>query len=204
MFDSRKPGALSREAGTSIAGAVEQERARLARELHDELVQSLFAMKIECAWLRQNLLREPERAEQRLDALHAQLEACAASVRRIASGLRPPVLAHGGFAAAVEWLTREFTERTGARCELALAGDMDLPEPYASSVFRLLQESLANARKHAGATDVKVSVSRHGGLLSFCVRDDGRGFPPGAARRGDAMGITGMEERARLIGADLV
>jgi signal transduction histidine kinase len=188
----------------AVTAAVEQERARVARELHDDVTQALFALKIDCAWLRQNLQRDPRRALQRLEAMQALLAGSAASVRRIATGLRPLALAQEGLAPAIERLSREFLARTGTRCDLNLAGDLDVPEPYASTLYRLVQEALANARKHAAAKELTVSISRQGGLLSFCVRDDGKGFSPRAARRADAMGLAGMQERLHLVGGELL
>jgi signal transduction histidine kinase len=188
----------------AVTAAVEQERARVARELHDDVTQALFALKIDCAWLRQNLQRDPRRALQRLEAVQALLDESASSVRRIATGLRPPALAQEGLAAAVERLARDFLACTGTRCDLFLTGDLGVPEPYASTLFRLIQESLANARKHAAAKEVTVSISRQGDLLSFCVRDDGQGFSPRAARRADALGLAGMAERVHLVGGELL
>ncbi|MDE2606344.1 MAG: sensor histidine kinase [Burkholderiales bacterium] len=201
-FAPRADGPLP--VAAAVTAAVEQERARVAHELHDDVTQALFALKIDCAWLRQNLQRDPRRALQRLEAMQALLDGSAASVRRIATGLRPLALAEQGLAPAIERLVREFLACTGTRCDLYLAGDLGLHEPYASTLFRLVQEALANARKHADAKEVTVNISRQGDLLSFCVRDDGKGFSPRAAQRADAMGLAGMQERVHLVGGELL
>jgi len=186
-----------------VMGAVEQEKARISRELHDELVQSLFAMKIECAWLSANLTRDPKAARRKVAAIQRLLEASAASLRRIVVGLRPPLLDEVGLAGAVTWLTKDFAEITGVACELQVAPGVDVRDPYASAAFRIVQESLTNIRKHAAARKAKVCVSLEGPDLFLSIQDDGNGFDATQPRRRDAVGLSGLRERARLLGGRL-
>src|SRR6476661_5451646 len=138
----------------------EQEKSRVARELHDELAQSLTAMKMDAIWLKEHLTEDPAAAKAKLDAMLAMLDASVASTRRIAADLRPLVLDDLGLVPAIEWLVQNFTQRTGVACTLDAADDIELREPYATAVFRMVQESLANVAKHAKATRVSVMVMR--------------------------------------------
>lgn len=187
-----------------VLGAVDKEKARISRELHDDIVQTLFAMKVDFAWLRQNLMRDPEGAKLKLAALQRQLEGSAASVRRIAVGLRPGVLDKEGFRGAIERLARDFQERTGAACEVQITPGLHVQEPCASTAFRIVQEALSNARKHAGAMRVLVAIKPDGvAAVSVSILDDGKGFDLAEPRRGDAMGLAGLREWASMVRGEL-
>lgn len=182
------------------SGVREQEKSRIARELHDELAQSLTALKMDTIWLRDHI---PEGggddAQQKIAQMLQMLDACVASVRRIASDLRPLVLDDLGLVAAIEWLGQNFTQRTGVPCVLKLDESLELQEPYATGVFRIVQESLANVGKHARATRVQVDLRREGDRLLVRVEDDGIGFRLGAPRRPQSLGLVGLRERAQLL-----
>lgn len=177
----------------------EQEKSRIARELHDELAQSLTALKMDTIWVRQRIAEDPEAAAAKLSQMLAMLDECVASTRRIASDLRPLVLDDLGLVPAIEWAAQAFTQRTGVACDLDLDETLELPEPYATAVFRIVQESLANVGKHACATRARVRVARAGHDLVLEVRDDGIGFRPGAARKPQSLGLLGLRERAHLV-----
>jgi len=185
-----------------VNSALEQEKARISRELHDDLVQALFALKLDCAWLSRNLARDPARAMAKVQAMLAAIEGSSRSVRRIAAGLRPAPL-EAGFVAAVEGLTRHFHEGTGTACRLDVPQDLQVEDPCASAAFRIIQEALSNVRKHALARHVDVSVSVAGARLQLCVRDDGKGFSASDATRHDAMGLSGLRERVELLQGEL-
>lgn len=180
------------------SGVREQEKARIARELHDELAQSLTALKMDTDWVRGNLDR-PADAAPRLAAMLRLLDDAVASTRRIAADLRPLVLDDLGLASAVEWVAANFTQRSGVPCRLDMPDDLDLPEPYATAVFRMVQESLANVAKHAKATQVEVRLARSAGEVVLSVRDDGAGFRPSGPRKPQSLGLVGLRERARLL-----
>ena len=184
--------------------AREQEKSRIARELHDELGQALTALKIDVGWLRDNLGDPPARVAEKLAAMQALLDGTVAAARRISSDLRPLMLDDLGLTAAAEWLVQNFGQRTGIACELVLGtGDLDLPDPYATAVFRVLQESLTNVAKHAGARKVEVMLERAGDDVTLMVRDDGRGFAPRDPRKPGSFGLVGLRERADQLGGEL-
>ena len=181
--------------------AREQEKSRIARELHDELGQALTALKIDVGWLRVNGGREsPERIEK-IESMHRLIDSTVAAARRISADLRPMMLDDLGLTAASEWLIENFTQRTGIPCELVLgAGDLDLPDPHATTVFRTLQESLTNAAKHSKATQVEVALERENGEIVLTVSDNGAGFVPQEARKPGSFGQIGLRERAYHLG----
>ena len=177
----------------------EQEKARVARELHDELAQSLTALKMDTVWMRDNLSAEPALVQAKLSGMLAMLDGSIAATRRISADLRPLLLDDLGLAPAIDWLAQNFMQRTGVACDLVMDEELDLPEPYATAVFRIVQESLANVAKHAEAGEVQVYVARSGQEIVLRVRDDGRGFDPSAPRKANSLGLAGVRERARLL-----
>jgi PAS domain S-box-containing protein len=181
------------------SGVREQEKARIARELHDELAQSLTALKMDTMWLRDQLHKDPAAATARLNDMLAMLDTAVASTRRIAADLRPLVLDDLGLLPAIEWLVQNFTLRTGIACGLEADEDLELGEPYATGVFRIIQESLANVAKHARASRVRVQVDKSRAELVLSVQDDGVGFYPADPRKPQSLGLAGLRERAQLL-----
>jgi PAS domain S-box-containing protein len=176
----------------------EEEKSRVARELHDELAQSLTALKMDAIWLKDQMRRDPEAAARKLDAMLAMLDDSVAATRRIAADLRPLVLDDLGLVAALDWLAQSFVQRTGVPCELEADEEMELREPYATAVFRIVQESLANVAKHAQAKQVKVALERTADAVILDVCDDGVGFDTAAPRKPSSLGLAGLRERASL------
>ena len=198
----------SREEIRSLAMAAttarEQEKSRIARELHDELGQALTALKIDIGWVRERVGMEPGEVREKLAAMQGLIDATVASARRISADLRPLMLDDLGLAAATDWLVQGFSQRTGIPCTLeADESDLDLQDPYATAVFRVLQESLTNIARHAQATKVSVRVERRGDRIALEVRDNGRGFVPSEPARPGSFGLLGLRERASLLGGDL-
>ncbi|WP_082522077.1 PAS domain-containing sensor histidine kinase [Ramlibacter sp. Leaf400] len=185
------------------SGAREQEKARIARELHDELAQSLTALTMDLHWLRKNYRSGSADVPAKLDAMETILEGSTAATRRIAADLRPPVLDDLGLAPALQWLVQGFRQRAEVDCDLEMDEDLEVDEPYATAVFRIVQESLANVRKHAQARHVQVRVDRSAEAITLCVRDDGVGFATTGARRPESLGLLGLRERARLLGGSV-
>ncbi|RYY60188.1 MAG: PAS domain-containing sensor histidine kinase, partial [Comamonadaceae bacterium] len=181
------------------SGVREQEKTRIARELHDELAQSLTALKMDTIWLRDHLRDDPDGAAARLAQMLAMLDSSVAATRRIAADLRPLMLDDLGLAPAIEWLVQNFRERTGVPCALDLDEDLELQEPYATAVFRMVQESLVNIGKHARAAHVKVRVAREGGEMLLSVEDDGVGFQAAQPRKPQSFGLVGLRERAHVL-----
>lgn len=187
--------------GLAAQNLREQEKMRVARELHDELGQALTALKIDVVWMRSHVAPDAAAMHEKLGAMQSLLDGTVAATRRISSDLRPLVLDDLGLAAAADWLVNDFTTRTGIPCELALGpGFEDIPDPHATALFRTLQESLTNIAKHAEARQVEVTLSREDGDVALTVRDDGRGFSPEAPRKPASYGLLGLRERAALLG----
>ncbi len=180
------------------SGVREQEKARIARELHDELAQSLTVAKMDATWICQHVT-DPDAVLAKLSQVQETLDQAIASTRRIAADLRPPVLDDLGLVAAVEWIAAAFTRRHGIRCELDIDDSLDLQEPHATALFRILQESLVNAAKHSRATRVDVRLVRAPGEVVLSVQDDGVGFQPADPRKPQSLGLVGLRERARLL-----
>ena len=186
--------------------AREQEKRRIARELHDELGQSLTALKMDVEALREIAAESgPGPMMDKLASMRALLDATVAASRRISADLRPMMLDDLGLTAAADWLTQNFTERSGIRCELVLDErvNFDVPDPYATAIFRVLQESLTNIAKHAAATQVKATMERSGNDIILSVRDNGKGFDTGGATKPGSFGLVGLRERAYLLGGAL-
>ena len=178
----------------------EQEKSRVARELHDELGQALTALKIDVGWLREGLAGMPNEIHRKLASMQVLLDGTVAATRRISADLRPLILDDLGLEAAADWLVQNFTTRTGVACELAVTrGKLDLADPHATTVFRALQESLTNIAKHAAASQVEVTLEREADSVVLTVRDNGKGFASGAPRKPESLGLLGLHERASLL-----
>ncbi len=177
----------------------EGEKTRVARELHDELAQSLTAMKMDTIWVRDSLPDCPADVHAKLQGMLTMLDQTVAATRRIAADLRPLLLDDLGLGAAIEWLVHNFTQRTGVACDLDVDDDVDLPEPYATAVFRIVQESLANVAKHAQAKRVSVQIVREPHSAVLRIEDDGVGFEVAAPRKSHSLGLMGLRERAQLL-----
>jgi signal transduction histidine kinase len=133
----------------------------------------------------------------------AMLDASVAATRRIAADLRPLVLDDLGLVPAIEWLVQNFTQRTGVACGLDVDESLELQEPYATAVFRIVQESLVNVGKHAQARQVHVVLDRAPMEMRLAVTDDGVGFDTSAARKPASLGLAGLRERAQLVQGDV-
>jgi signal transduction histidine kinase len=178
----------------------EMERKRIAREIHDDLGQSLLALRIETELLAGRTKGSHSHLHKRARATLQQIDTTIKSVRQIINDLRPTVL-DLGLSAAVEWQVNQFQRRTGIECELQDDhGEIALPDHSATAFFRILQESLTNIVRHAKATHVKVELRLNGGWLSLTVRDNGCGLPPGGRNKYGSFGLVGIEERIVILG----
>lgn len=176
--------------------AREEERADLARELHDGVIQDMIGLRY-----RIEDLEETPDAEQ-LETLHARVGQMIDELRRLCSDLRPPMLDQLGLAAALQALAREVTER-GLRVDAQLE-DLSLPDDIAIGLYRICQEALSNALRHADATRAVVTLSRADGKVTLSVADDGCGFDPTQVQgQAGSFGLLGMTERAEGLGGHL-
>lgn len=180
----------------------EQERSTVARELHDELGQALTRLNMDLVWL---VGRLPRRLRtRRATGMASLVEEMLTRVQHLCSQLRPAILDDFGLEAAIEWQAQEFEQWNGARCRL----DLRLPplspdRDRDTTVFRILQESLTNVARHAHAESVDIRCEVSGGALILEVVDDGVGIAEGTAGGPSSLGVLGMRERARAIGAEV-
>ncbi|MDD0816528.1 PAS domain-containing sensor histidine kinase [Curvibacter sp. HBC28] len=194
----------------------EDERTRIAREVHDELGSLLVALKMDVNWLHKRLGEQAERPPEAAEAMRQTLrckcqnmsrliETAVDNVGRIITDLRPSILDHQGLWAALEWQAHEFSQSA----ELALDWCMHvpetwaLPEPAAMAVFRIFQEMLSNVGRHAQASALAVRIECREQSLHLRVQDNGRGAPAQAFEAPTAYGVMGMRERARHLGGTL-
>jgi PAS domain S-box-containing protein len=204
----------SREQLRALAGRLqsvrEEEKARMARDLHDELGQLLTGLKMDLRWLERRLSDLPASDDvsplvDRVVAASELADQTVASVQRIAAELRPGALDRLGLGPALRQEVRRFQERTGIVCQGRI--DEAAPEPppeVATALYRICQEALTNVSRHAGATRVVVALSAEPPGLVLSVEDDGRGFEVGPSALGpEALGLLGMTERATLLGGEV-
>lgn len=193
---------LVRSLGARNARLLEEERRRIARELHDEMGQQLAALRMEIAVLRKgHAAGAPVPTDPALGMLLERVDGLVVSVRRIVAELRPPAL-DGGLASALHWLAADLERQTPLACEVEVDEcASQLPPDAAAMVFRIAQESLNNIRRHAAASKVSLHLGRSGIGFELVVRDDGGGFD--SSNRSAGFGILGMEERARALGGTL-
>jgi len=184
----------------------EDERQSLAREVHDELGQSLAFLSIELANARAAIRTGPTgvaHALATLESMDASLNGVIHGVQRIVSQLRPVVLDLLGFAAAATWLVTEFSNRTRIQATFEDLTDRPLPEGVPIVLYRVLQESLTNVSRHAGATSVTATLCYEGPSIVLRIRDDGRGIAAAPVTQGTGFGLRGMMERLRAVGGEL-
>lgn len=179
----------------------EEERTRIAREVHDELGQALTSCKLDLSWLANRLPKELKPLVDKTRSLSAHIDSTIQTVRRISSELRPGILDHLGLVAALEWQANEFQVRTGIRCDV----HADFKEPMldhelSTTFFRIFQETLTNVIRHAGATRVSVHLKEADECVILEVTDNGRGISNAEISNPRSMGLLGMRERAALLG----
>jgi signal transduction histidine kinase len=181
----------------------EEERTRIAREVHDELGQALTGLKIDLSWLSGRIARE-RALLRKAKEMSAQIDATIHTVRRIATELRPGVLDSLGLAAAIEWQTMDFQERTGIRCEVKIdVKEAVLDREFSTVCFRIFQETLTNIIRHAKATHVEVHLVQVDQELILTVRDNGRGISEKEVIHARSIGLIGMRERVAQVGGEV-
>ena len=179
-----------------------EERARLAREIHDTLAQGLTAIGLDLEGALRHLDDDPQRARQRLERALATARESLEEARRSVLDLRPAPLAGRPLAEALRALGRTFTSETGVRVHMAAPGTLPLSPRAEAELYRIVQEALANVRQHARATRVDIALRPTGRGVALSIRDDGVGFDPPQLPAG-RHGLAGMRERARLLGGRL-
>ena len=182
----------------------EEERTRIAREIHDEFGQALTALKMDVAWLAKRLPADRPRLVEKASDMSELISSTIQAMRRVATDLRPGVLDHLGLVAAIEWQAQELSGRAGFDCELLLCDeDIVLDPDLATALFRIFQEILTNVACHSEATRVRVELREGCEEMLLIVRDDGKGISQGQALGSESLGVIAMEERARSWGGDI-
>ncbi|NLN59770.1 MAG: PAS domain S-box protein [Deltaproteobacteria bacterium] len=174
----------------------EEERTRIAREIHDELGQCLTALKMDIAWLGTRIRDVNTALAGKIDYMSNLIDGTIDTVHRISSDLRPGLLDDLGLTAAIEWQTQDFERRSGLPCQADLSiEDEGIDGRVATAVFRILQESLTNVARHAAASRVSVGLYGRNGTLVLEVADDGRGITQKQIDDPRSFGLIGMRER---------
>jgi PAS domain S-box-containing protein len=198
-----------RNLSTHLQSVRESERGAIAREIHDELGGALTALKFDIASFEEVLpegdaggLRDTLR--EKLESMSALIDSTVQTMRRIITQLRPVLLDSLGLSAAIEWLAEDFQHRTGILCEPRIQGEHDLSDhELATAVYRIVQETLTNVARHAGATRVEIVMGIQEGTLRLSVHDNGKGVTVEQIQAPGSFGIMGMKERALILGGEV-
>jgi PAS domain S-box-containing protein len=174
----------------------EEERKRIAREIHDELGQSLTVLKIDMNWLGNQLAESHRPLLKKVSSMSRSIETNIQMVKKISTELRPKVLDDLGLTAAMEWQANRFQERTGIPCRVTLEPEkIDLDHELSTTIFRILQETLTNIIRHAEATRVEVNFRGNNDRIMLEVRDNGRGITEEESTGPHSIGLLGLRER---------
>ncbi len=191
-----------RELSAHLETVREEEKARIAREVHDELGQMLTVLKLETSMCELAYADLDPGLRDRLNSMKRLIAQLFQLVRDVATALRPPIL-DAGIASAIEWQARRFEARTQIPCLVQVPDNLpSLPDATAIGLFRILQESLTNVMRHAEAHTVELSLTLSDGVLCMCIADDGKGFNL-RAERPASFGLVGMRERVLIMGGQL-
>jgi signal transduction histidine kinase len=199
LRENSKARADLQELSARLVRAQEEERRKLARELHDEIGQSLSAIMMEAS--NAELAGNPGQSRERVRSIGSIAGKTLNAVRDLALLLRPSMLDDFGLVPALNWHAREMSKRTGLHIRINAGEDCDdLPDEHKTCIYRLVQEALNNAARHAHARSLNVAVKNAGDRVLFSVKDDGIGFDKARVR---GLGLLGMEERVRRLGGKL-
>jgi signal transduction histidine kinase len=183
----------------------EEGRRSLSRELHDEIGQTLTALRMEIAHASKQA--DGQQMKDELEHARALAERSVQTVRNICLLLRPALLDDLGLIPALQWQVQEFSHRSGIACKFSESGvEPHLPDSVKTCIYRMVQEALHNCEKHAAAASIQVSLRQEPGWLTLEVVDDGCGFAFDAKAmpgRGSGLGLVGMRERAAMVGGKL-
>lgn len=193
-----------RELSSALQTIREDEKTRIARELHDELGQALTGLKMDAAAIADELDPAAAGLRKRADDMKQLIDATVVSVRRIAADLRPVILDHLGLVPTLEWLTKDFSQRTGIHADLDIVDEtLDVGGDAATAVFRIAQEALTNVARHSGADFVGIELKCGGGQITLRIQDNGKGLTASDSRKARSFGLLGMRERALVLGGEV-
>ena len=183
----------------------EGERTRVAREIHDELGQVLTALKMDLSYLSRKFPQETKPLHNKINLMLKFIDMTIQSVKRITMDLRPGLLDHLGLVPAIEWQAEEFQKRTGISCKVKVdPEDISLDKDQATTVFRIFQETLTNAARHANASHIETTLKAYDGMLKMIVKDNGKGITRKQIADPKSFGLMGIRERAYFCGGDVM
>lgn len=192
-----------RELCAHLESVREEERFRVAREIHDELGQVLTTLKLEISLLGETLPKDSEQVRENLPSLLSHADSAIQTVKKISGELRPFILDNLGLLDAIEWEVGKFEKRTGIQCETHLdCDDRHLELDRAITIFRIFQETLTNIVRHADATRMSLTIKEENGCIKMAIVDNGNGISERDITAKDAFGLIGMRERAYAWGGE--
>ena len=184
-----------RQLSSALQTIREEERTHIARELHDDLGQLLASLRMDLTLLQDSCDHTPD-AQRLIHSMDGNLLTAIASLRRIATNLRPRALDEGGLYFALQGLRDDFTQRHGIACELlADEAELRLDDKASTAIFRIVQEALTNIARHSGATQVTMNLYRINSELLITIHDNGRGIREEDMEKAESLGLVGMRER---------
>jgi PAS domain S-box-containing protein len=192
-----------RQLSARVLEAREEEKTRIARELHDELGQLLTALKMDLAGLRE---AAPDKRNEKMQEMGRLLDQTVTATRRISADLRPLMLDDLGLIDAANWLVEDFAKRSGIACRMEVSGNdavENVSKSVSTAVYRAIQESLTNIGRHSGAKSAWVVFAAEDGWIFVEVEDDGRGIAPEDLAKARSLGLKGMRERITYLGGTL-
>jgi len=194
-----------RDLTSYLQNAREEERSRIAREIHDEFGQALTALKMDLTWMSKRLPPDTPILAGKITTMSKMVDDTIRMVQRIATALRPGLLDDLGLVAAMEWQMQEFAERSGITFELHVPEEeTTLNRDFALTLYRIFQEALTNVARHANAASVRVELEVDPGEVLLIIGDDGDGITESELAATTSLGLIGMRERARSIGGDVI
>lgn len=200
----RESRAQLAELSSHLEAAKEEERERIARDIHDELGGTLVAIKIETSLLSSKLPADPLQLRKRVRGIEGLIDEAINTAGRVARELRPGILKDFGLAAAIECQADDFSQRVGLNCDTTgIAHEIDPDENTSLALFRIFQEALTNVAKHAHATWVGITLGADGDILTLEITDNGRGISPQDMNKPKSFGLRGIRERMRDLGGSL-
>jgi PAS domain S-box-containing protein len=198
-----------RALSTRLQSVREEERTKIAREIHDELGQALAGLKLSLSWMDKKLneidnSRSSHLVLEEIESMSNLLDNTIQTVRRISTELRPRVLDELGLVDAIEWQAQEFEARTKIKCKLSSnQTKISLDQEKNTAIFRIFQETLTNIALHADASRIYIKLKRQSGFIMLEVKDNGKGISENSISRSDSLGLLGMRERALLFGGNV-
>lgn len=204
ITERKKAEEALRDLSSHLEKAREDERTRIAREIHDELGSLLTALKMDLSWLNKQIPAGLSLCHEKIEVMSRHMDDAIGSVRKIIADLRPTILDHLGLLAAIDWKLDEFREQNGIQCVLTVSGNnIVMDENRDIAVFRIMQEALTNIALHSRASKVTLDVETGANCLMMKITDNGCGMTKAQMRKPGKYGILGMHERARHFGGEV-